>query len=188
MTAFASTITARDFSQSTADKGRDTWTLGKMRHVIAASAGRPVVIVADASTGFTLVNVTLTGLSYRSHEGQGRVHVTHADQTAPSTTAYRLEDIGAVVLLEGSKFDAVKTYRDEVSAGIRAAQALHGAPEGRNWGRWAGEAVGAAGTTFPAAVDVTYTPHTGNPVAAEMAGGHGERGWFRIAAKDFATV
>jgi hypothetical protein len=187
----ASTITARDFSDRTTDTLRDRWTQGKMRHVVAALDGRPVVVVLEAGTGFTMVGVRLLGVRDNFYGGAGRVLVesTFEDGTT-SVLAYRLEDVGPIVELEGPvvgggvRFRAVETYRAEVSAAIRFAQERHGKPEGRNWGAWR---VGYVGADF---LDVTYEPHTGNPAAADYAGGCGERGYWRIMVRDLeaATV
>lgn len=171
-TSSASTITARDFSARVTDPQRDLWTLGKMRHVVAdLNGGEVTAIVLDKMTGWTLTGVRLVGVRPTSgHEcGQGRLIVESAyDDGETQRTAYRLEDVGAIVAPITSrpsvKHNAVNTYHDEVSAAIRVARELHGEVEGRAWGRWTGEC------HMLDEVYVHYEPSTGNPFYAEQWG------------------
>jgi hypothetical protein len=165
-TTCTTAITAADFSPSTTDVNRDTWTAGKVRLLVDALAGAPVVLVADRQTGFALVGAVLT----RVVESD-RVVV----RTEHNDTAYSLRNLGPVVMPltdTRAKWDAVSTWGRISSAAIRAARAEHGEAEGRAWGRWSAN----VNTLCPAVrgdgwqVQVTYTPSTGNPACAAQWG------------------
>lgn len=159
------TILARDFSTSTADVNRDRWTPGKLRHVIAALAGVPVVVTVDRQTGHTLVGAQLVR-AFNGGPGRGErvaIKIRFADGTENVTNYYLPSVGGAITPLarpEGCKSDpkwvATDSYRREVSAAIQTAQARHGECEGRCWGAWSGECAEYG-------VMVSYRPSTGNP-------------------------
>lgn len=151
-------ILASDFSRSTSDQLRRQWTGGKMRHLIDALNGAPVVIIIDEQTGFAMVNVRLR-LSMLPNE-----FVT-VESTLPDGTVhqvdYRLWKLGETIIpltgaLDNVKWNALRAYNDEQDAAIRLASAAHGAPEGRSWGNWAATPTGGKATR------VTYTPITTN--------------------------
>jgi hypothetical protein len=133
---YGSAIQARDFSERVNDPNRDRWSVAAMQAVIEALGGRPVAIVADESTGFTLVGVTLTA-AYDGGPARGPVVTVVGSDT---TTNYRLADIGAVIDLDGAsvpgggvRHSAVQIYREVRSAAIRQAQRDH---EADHYGKW----------------------------------------------------
>lgn len=165
--ATTSVITARDFSPSTTDPQRDTWTVGKLYHVVKALAGRPVAITTDNSTGHTEFNVILKGAHYGSSQ---ILRVNYDYGTGEQDTDYRVWTIGMIMVMptggrESAKWDALASYRNHCSAAIEIAQQLHGAD--RRWGTWKAEPIDGY------RVNVTYTPSTGNPAFADRCGTRG---------------
>lgn len=180
--AFSTTtgvIRARDFSDNVTDTHRDQWTAGKLRHVIAALAGQPVIITTDNQTGFTLVNVTLVGLraSMSGHVELG-IHSRFEDGT--ETTIYHLAfQLGDTIIPVGesqAKWTAVRSYGDDKSYAVELAQHEHGETEGRAWGKWTAHPLNHG-------VFVEYEPHTGNPAFADK---RGERGHWEYSLEKVA--
>jgi hypothetical protein len=165
-------VKASDFSHRTTDPLRDEWTAGKLRHLIAALDGTPVIVTVDRQTGHTLVGVELVGLraSFASSNVEVGVRSQYTDGT--SVTCWHLAfSLGSTIIPLGdsqAKWNALRSYGDEQSAAIQRAQAEHGEPEGRAWGEW-------DATLGHHHVGVTYTPHTTNPAFADR---WGERGYW----------
>lgn len=115
-------IDVRDFSTHTTDPRRETWTAGKMRHVVNALKGAPVVLTTDRHSGHTRVGVVLEGIApNRGGQGYG---VQARDQFG--VTLYPLDRIGAVIAPLSSstaKWDALRAEGDERSAAVSAARA-----------------------------------------------------------------
>jgi len=121
-----STITPQDFSQRTTDKDRNEWTPGKLRLVIAAAAGRRVVITTDKQTGHTLIGARLRGM--RRTPGYGTYQVLVEWEYAPGKTQGTWTStfsIGpAITVMDGPlRFAAADLAREESSAAIAAARA-----------------------------------------------------------------
>lgn len=169
--ACTSVINAADFSNNVTDKQRDTWTVGKLHHVVKALAGRKVAITTDTQTGHTVFNVALK----RAYSGRCQfLTVAYDYGTGVTLTDHYAWTIGMIMVMptdqmESVKWDALESYRKHGSAAIDIAKELHG--ETRQWGTW--KATPISGSE----VDVTYTPSTGNPSFAEQ---WGERGYWRI--------
>lgn len=173
-------INARDFSNSTTDVLRDTWTVGKMYHVIKALEGRKVAATLDKTTGFTEFNVTLE-TTYRGAWGP-KVRVRYVydveakDGRGVNETDYDLNSTGMIMVMPDDRkglsigYQAQQSYREHCSAAIEEARKL-AAGTGREWGTW--KATPVSGRE----VDVTYTPSTGNPSFADQ---WGENGYWRI--------
>ena len=164
-------IRAQDFSDSVTDVNRNEWTAGKLRHVIAALDGSPVIITTDRQTGHTLVNVTLVGIREGfSGQLQLGIHSVYSDGTKSTIwhLIFMLGDTIVPLANGGAKWAAKKSYRDEQSYAVELAQAEHGEPEGRSWGKWNVR-------SGHRNVVVDYQPHTDNPAFADK---HGERGWW----------
>lgn len=179
----ATTIEARDLSDTLTDPLRETWTAGKMRHVVAALNGTRVAIVVEKSTGFTmadvrLLNVTPTGLT--NDGARVIVESTLSDGTV-MPTRYDLHGIGPIVTLDpeadrtdgGPKFRALNTAREEKAAAISKVREEMGDPYG----------------TFTATlglnyVDVLYTPASNPPPGVDV----GERAYRRVPAADLGDV
>ena len=164
-------VRAQDFSDSVKDATRHEWTAGKLRHVIAALEGTPVIITTDRQTGHTLVNVTLVGIR-ESFSGQTQlgIHSEFSDGTSSTIwhLAFMLGDTIVPLTNGNAKWAAKDTFRDERSFAVELAQAEHGEIEGRAWGKWSA-CPGRYG------VSVRYEPHTDNP---HFANKQGERGWW----------
>src|SRR5947209_3226747 len=174
------TIYPRTFSDSTADAFRDRWTQAKMHHVIQAVGDTHVVLELDKGTGHTVIGVKLLGVRPNPYGGLGQVLIDYCHEDgSDGRVLIRLEDVGVVLPLEATnaKWDAIKSHRELVHAGVVKAQAEHGDVEGRSWGKW--DAVPLDHRT----VMVTYTPHTGNPAFADK---WGERGYWHVTVEEVA--
>jgi hypothetical protein len=169
-TTTTTAVRAQDFSSDTTDTTRDRWTIGKMRHLVAALDGTPVVITLDRHSGFAVIGAELLGCTEHPLKGaQVRVKSTF-DNGETSLTDYRLAEVGDTIIPldgrvggRGAKWIALESYRAETSAAIAVAQREHGDTEGRSWGRW-------SATPGYANVAVSYTPSTGNPAFADRWG------------------
>jgi hypothetical protein len=171
-----------DFSERTTDRDRDRWTLGKLRHVVKASAGRPMIVTIE---GLMYINVRLVGTSTSGMSNPGpRIHVEHAyiDQNGERKTQvtwYLIDKLGPVIGCmvpwladrneRGDDFSdaAVRSYREEIRAAINLASERHGDAEGRSCGRWSGKP-----GSYDGEVWVEYEPHTGNPAYRDRWGTH----------------
>jgi hypothetical protein len=169
-------VKASDFSHRTTDPQRTEWTAGKLRHLIAALDGAPVIVTVDRQTGHTLVGVELVGLraSFMSIRSQ------YADNSGDVVwhLAFSLGDTIIPLVDNQAKWNALRSYGDEQSAAIQRAQAEHGEPEGRSWGEW-------DATLGHHHVNVTYAPHTTNPA---FAGRWGERGSWTYGVANLTPV
>lgn len=174
-TGLTTAISARDFTPAK-DHRRVQWNSGAMRHVIAALAGAPVMIITDSQTGSTMLGAILRGVRHGVYGNSDELLVEYRGRV----TAYKLFTVGEMIVplvdemgRQGAKWVAIDSYRTERSAAIQLAQREHGETEGRGWGNW------EAGL-FIDTVQVTYKPSTGNPHFADKAG---ERGYweYRIA-------
>jgi hypothetical protein len=134
-TTTSTAIRARDFSNSTTDVLRDRWTEGKLRHVIAALNGAPVVVTLDRQTGHTVVGATLvrTGSTY-SYDSALIVGTEYG------TCGYFLPSVGDTIvpLLEpvvtkGAKWVALDSWRLEQGAAIALAREAR--PD-LDYGKW----------------------------------------------------
>lgn len=124
-------ILASDFSSRTTDVDRDTWTAGKLRHVIAALKGSPVIIVTDAHTGHALVGVELVGVT-QSMNGHAELRI----RDEFSVTRYLAFKLGATIvpLTETqAKWEAIGSYRREALAAITEARTNVENPDVGNW-------------------------------------------------------
>jgi len=160
MSTFTTAILASDFSQSTTDTNRHSWTLGKMRHVIAALNGQPVAIICDKQTGFAEVGVRLTSVFDGGPSRGDRLTVERDDDDGVTRkTTYWLPAIGETIIplasevgISGAKWAATRSYSDECSAAIKLVRDRH--PEW-DYGKW--EAV-----PFDHEVHVSYTAQREN--------------------------
>lgn len=178
-------ILASDFSDRVTDTNRRAWTLGKMRHAIAALDGRDVAIITDRQTG----HVTFGRLIECFDGGPSRgprvmVESDLSDGTVQRTTFW-LHGIGETIIPlserlgeRGAKWTALETWREEKSRAIRWAAERHGEVEGRAWGSWTAE-------PHDYFVSVAYEPSTGNPA---FSGQWGERGHWRVNLRDLEGV
>lgn len=124
-------ITPQDFSPSTIDPQRDRWTAGKLRHVIDALRGEPVLIVTDTMTGHAEQGVLVDVLP------ENRVVID--GHPRPRPVAHLDFKCGVIVPLTErgarAKWDALNSYRDEGTAAIRAARPEAEAA-GHTYGKW----------------------------------------------------
>lgn len=174
-TGLATAITARDFV-SPKDHRRIQWNSGAMRHVIAALAGAPVMIITDSQTGSAMLGAILKGVRYGRYGNSDELLVEYQGRV----TAFKLFTIGDTIVplvdemgRKSAKWVALDTYRIEKSKAVAKACTEHGASEGREWGEWSAK-------LFIDTAQVTYKPSTGNPHYADKAGDRGF--WeYRIA-------
>lgn len=116
------------------------WNAGPMRHVVAALAGTPVVIVTDRRTGFTLLGAVLIDVRGRYSGGQGVAISTESCKTSDNPqgiTVYDVRKIGIIVPLQdtthGIRSLAMQSERRELELARRIyAESL---PENRPAGR-----------------------------------------------------
>lgn len=179
-TVWTAAIKAQDFAFAANEPQFESWTAGKLRHLIdALGAGLiPVILTTDRRTGAVMVGVELVGLAdvdtpevklvYRwlgadgiAYEGQVRLHQLGDTIVPLSSTA----DIAG-----RAKVSAIDSYREEVMVAIMIARAAHGEVEGRNHGRWAGEpmAEGVYVRYSPASVEGSGTPWQGRVVGDKV--------------------
>jgi hypothetical protein len=182
-TATSTAILASDFSDKVTDVNRHTWTLGKMRYVIAALDGDPVAIIADNQTGFALVGARLIE-AFDGGPSRGprvTIETTYVDEqgvTKTQRTNYWLRGIGATIIPlanpqgpgGGAKWRAIEAARKDASAATAIARKLHEVSTGREWGQWRGSVDTAVPGT---SVQVTYKPLTGNDYFADKWGKSG---------------
>lgn len=175
-------VKASDFSHRTTELQRNEWTAGKLRHLIAALDGAPVIVIAEGRTGHTLVGVELVGLraSFASSNVEVGIRSQYADNSGGVVwhLAFSLGDTIIPLVDNQAKWNALRTYGDEQSAAIQRAQAEHGECEGRAWGEW-------DATLGHRHIGVTYTPHTTNPAFADR---WGERGYWAYNVASLAPV
>jgi hypothetical protein len=160
-TTLSTAIKASDFSGKTTDAQRTIWTVGKMRHLIAALDGAEVIVTTDARTGHTVIGAQLVSL--RKTPGFGSYDVLVV--TEHNRTWFSLSSIGETIIPldasgKGAKWAALDLYREERSAAIQAAQAANPSCA---WGEWSAE----PGHDW---IDVAYEPSTGNPAFADKWG------------------
>jgi hypothetical protein len=174
-------IHARDFESTPTSPTYDRWTLGKLRHLIAAldELDDRTVIAQVSYTGFAVVGVIRRAFYAGAGRGARVVIATEA-----GTTAYRVAELGAIVLMPtpaapraaSARHRAVALMRAEGMAAVRRAQAEHGAD--RKWGNW--QYVPTEDGMY-----VTYEPHTGNPAFADKCG---KRGMWEYRSSDLQAV
>lgn len=167
------TILPTDFANFTDDSDYRRWTAGKMRHVIDALAGVPVIVTTDKNSGSTLVGAQLTGLA-----DEGRRVVVQYRADAVHAVHHHLWDIGEAItpLYElhmpgtAAKWRAIKAYRAEQTTAIDAARKAF--PDVDRYGVWS--AVPVLRSTY-----VTYTPHKRVPSGKD--GGRAWHGQYHLA-------
>lgn len=167
-TGLTTAITSRNFTPAT-DHRRVEWNSGALRHVVAALAGKPVMIITDAQTGSTMLGAKLIQVQHSIRSNHDEVLVEYQGQR----TAHKIFNIGEVIVPlvdevgeQGAKWVALASYRVEKAQAVAKACADHGASEGREWGHWEAK-------LFTSTAQVTYKPHTGNPHYADKAGTRG---------------
>jgi hypothetical protein len=152
------TVHASDFSTSTADALRNRWTVGKMRHLIAALGDATVIVEIDSRTGFALMGRLTEVFNGGPIRGNRLTVVTVLEDGTEHATHYNLNNVGAVMVLPGqgkraehsAKWDALKSYGDERMAAIDHVRPKAEA-DGLTYGKW-------EATPCDGVVSVTYTP------------------------------
>lgn len=169
-TGLTNAISARDFTPAK-DYRRVEWNSGALRHVVAALAGKPVMLITDAQTGSVQLGVKLIRVQHSVRSNYDELVVEYQGHH----TAHKIFNIGEVIVPlvdemsdRGAKWTALATYRIEKANAVAKACTDHGAPEGREWGHWEAK-------LFTSIVQVTYTPHKDNPHYVDKAG---ERGYW----------
>lgn len=127
--SYGNAFTPSDFSKRVTDSDRDRWTLHKALYTVEAIAGAPVVIVSNAQTGHTKVNVTLGRI--RQTPGYGTHEVEIISRYSDGTTGqcfYSLYDIGTIINLgDGSINTALLAEGEDRSAAIAWFKVNHAA-------------------------------------------------------------
>lgn len=174
MTASTHIIRPTDFNKNTADKQRNTWQPGQIRHIMHAinaveGATTLVETVNGLMQAYTIVGV-IEGGAGRSARAVLRHTWTENGVEKHQDTRFNLFELGAIIVTTPTFMDdprsaAIHSHADEASQLISQAQADHGEKEGRSCGKW---------DATPGAYDnmgwVTYTPHTGNDYYADRWG------------------
>lgn len=175
-TGLVSAISARDFTPAQ-DQRRVQWNSGAMRHVIAALAGAPVMIITDAQTGSAQLGAVLRGVQYGRYGNSDELLVEYRGRV----TAFKLFTVGETIVplvdemgRKSAKWVALDSYRNEKSKAVAKACTEHGASEGREWGEWTAK-------LFIDTAQVTYKPSTGNPHYNDRTG---ERGLWTYSITD----
>lgn len=171
-------IRPQDFSQIVTDSNYRTWTVGPMRHVIAALDGQPVAITIDKMTGSTRIGVKLVRI--QGSRGGGGYDVILEDKFG--NHAFSLFSLGEAILplveetvaSKDAKWVALDSFREEKSAATRRAQEEHG--DGR-YGKWSA-APGYADVT------VSFEPQTGGAPADANQGEKGRFNYWRYSVAD----
>lgn len=178
ITGLTTAISARDFTPAK-DHRRIQWNSGAMRHVIAALAGTPVMIITDAQTGSTQLGAILKGVRHGRFGNSDELLVEYQGRI----TAFKLFTIGETIVplvdetgTTSAKWHAIASYRIEGSKAVAKACAEHGASEGREWGTWSAK-------LFIDTAQVTYTPSVKNPHFVDKAG---ERGFWEYSLSDLS--
>ncbi|MCZ7478842.1 hypothetical protein [Micromonospora sp. WMMC273] len=170
VTTTTGVVLASDFTPNTADVTRHRWDLGKLRHLIAALGGQPVMVVCERRTGFALIGAQLVEAFDGGPSRGWRVAIrSHRADGSVGTTNYRVDDLGETIVpltVPGERYtnvrsDAVRSYSAEQTKAILWAQARHG--EGRTRGTW---------TAWPTnhEVHVRYAPNMEHPQWREIGG------------------
>lgn len=177
-TGLTTAISARDFTPVT-DHRHVEWNTGALRHVVAALAGKPVMIVTDAQTGSTMLGAVLVRVQHSVRSNYDELVVRYQG----NDTAFKVFNIGEMIVPlvdetggKGAKWNALASYRIEKANAIARAATDHGASEGREWGKWDAK-------LFTSTAQVTYRPSTENPHYADRMG---ERGLWEYAISDLA--
>jgi hypothetical protein len=149
-------ITPEDFSNSTTDPLRSQWTVGKMRHVVAALGGAEVIVVTDRGTGHAVQGRLVAAFEGGPSRGARLTVETDLPEGKTTRTHYFMANVSTVIQLTlspadiamaGAKWRALESYRKESMAAIEVARARH--PEW-DYGAW-------KGTPCDGLVSVTYT-------------------------------
>lgn len=163
-------ITAEDFDYSHTTV-RYGWTVGKMRHVIAALDGAEVAIVVDKHDGYTVIGRLMDIVADEDdHEPHLTVESGPVYGCAERFT-YRLVEVGVIMEMSDdaeAKWVAVDSYRAETERAIEHARAQHPDPDHGTW----------TGVPHDDCVLVTYQPSSVTeeiPLFALGAGEHHDR-------------
>lgn len=102
------------------------WNAGPLRHVVAALAGTPVIIVAERRTGFTLMGAVLVDVRGRGMTGHGVAISTESCKTSQNPqgiTVYDVRQIGIIIPLQDTTHGvghlAVQSERRELELARR---------------------------------------------------------------------
>lgn len=130
-------ITADDFdyNHTTVCYG---WTVGKMRHLIAALAGALVAIVVDQHGGHTITGRLVDTFDDGTDGGRVVVETGPVHDQVDRITC-RLPEVGVVIELADvaeAKWVAVASYRAETEQAINQARQQH--PDDDGPGVWTG--------------------------------------------------
>ena len=123
-------IQPQDFYQRNTTASRTEWSLGTMRYVVKALAGRQVVVVVDTAVGSSVVGKLVR--VFDGGAGRGP-RLTIETEYAPGEfqkTNYWLPKVGVVIEMETlgqsmatAKFDALKMVYEDTSTALKYVRA-----------------------------------------------------------------
>jgi hypothetical protein len=169
-------ITARDLNKpSVTDPLYNRWTVGKLRHVIAALRGRRVVVTTDSQSGHAIFGCRLIR-AFEGGAGRGPRLTVEYDLGDGDTqrTNFYVPSLGDTIVPfpgetwgdRGPKWEALDRWRTENRAAIERAQHEHMAEH--PYGRW-------EASPLQDGISVSYTPLP-NPPPGTQSGRFGH--WF----------
>ena len=123
-------IQPQDFYQRNTTASRTEWSLGTMRYVVKALAGRQAVVVVDTAVGSSVVGKLVR--VFDGGAGRGP-RLTIETEYAPGEfqkTNYWLPKVGVVIEMETlgqsmatAKFDALKMVYEDTSTALKYVRA-----------------------------------------------------------------
>lgn len=120
-------IAANDFDYSNITVRYD-WTIGKMRHLIAALDGAEVAVVVDKHNGYTMIGHLIDTFEDDIGSGPQVTVETSRLHGRVDRFSYRLLEIGTIIELSAdaeAKWVAIESYRAETERAIEHARRQH---------------------------------------------------------------
>ena len=119
-------IQPQDFYQRNTTASRTEWSLGTMRYVVKALAGRQVVVVVDSAVGSSVVGKLVRVFDGGPARGP---RLTIETEYAPGEfqqTNYSLSKVGIIIEMDsgaGAKWEATKMVYEDTSTALKYVRA-----------------------------------------------------------------
>ena len=119
-------IQPQDFYQRNTTASRTEWSLGTMRYVVKALAGRQVVVVVDSAVGSSVVGKLVRVFDGGPARGP---RLTIETEYAPGEfqqTNYWLPKVGIIIEMDrgaGAKWEATKMVYEDTSTALKYVRA-----------------------------------------------------------------
>ena len=119
-------IQPQDFYQRNTTASRTEWTLGTMRYVVKALAGRQAVVVVDSAVGSSVVGKLVRVFDGGPARGP---RLTIETEYAPGEfqqTNYWLPKVGIIIEMDrgaGAKWEATKMVYEDTSTALKYVRA-----------------------------------------------------------------